>query len=74
MLMSVGDMIADMQREDPGVTASVFSKGGSVHAGPMTFSTSLKTFLLQSCSTGVGRQRAAAFPHEAPTFLGAFKH
>lgn len=29
MLMSVGDLIADVQREDPGVTASVFSKGGS---------------------------------------------
>lgn len=28
MLMSVGDLIEDVQREDPGVTASVFSKGG----------------------------------------------
>ncbi|TNM85865.1 hypothetical protein fugu_008136 [Takifugu bimaculatus] len=28
MLMSVGDLIADMQREDPGVTASVFSQDG----------------------------------------------
>ncbi|XP_071373379.1 calcium uniporter regulatory subunit MCUb, mitochondrial-like [Centroberyx affinis] len=28
MLMSVGDLIADLQREDPGVTASVLSKDG----------------------------------------------
>lgn len=28
MLMSVGDLVEDVQREDPGVTASVFSKGG----------------------------------------------
>lgn len=28
MLMSVGDLITDLQREDPGVTASVFSKDG----------------------------------------------
>ncbi|XP_040003190.1 calcium uniporter regulatory subunit MCUb, mitochondrial-like isoform X1 [Xiphias gladius] len=28
MLMSVGDLIADLQREDPGATASVFSKDG----------------------------------------------
>uniref|UniRef100_H3DKY9 Calcium uniporter regulatory subunit MCUb n=1 Tax=Tetraodon nigroviridis TaxID=99883 RepID=H3DKY9_TETNG len=28
MLMSVGDLIADMQREDPGVSASVFSQDG----------------------------------------------
>ncbi|XP_075888303.1 calcium uniporter regulatory subunit MCUb, mitochondrial-like [Nelusetta ayraudi] len=28
MLMSVGDLIEDVQREDPGVTASVFSKDG----------------------------------------------
>lgn len=27
MLMSVGDLIDDLQREDPGVTACVFSKG-----------------------------------------------
>lgn len=30
MLMNVGDLIADMQREDPGVAASVFSQGESV--------------------------------------------
>lgn len=30
MLMNVGDLIADMQREDPGVTASVFSQGESM--------------------------------------------
>lgn len=29
MLMSVGDLIEDVQREDPGVTASVFSTGGT---------------------------------------------
>uniref|UniRef100_A0A3Q1INA2 Calcium uniporter regulatory subunit MCUb n=1 Tax=Anabas testudineus TaxID=64144 RepID=A0A3Q1INA2_ANATE len=28
MLMSVGDLIADLQQEDPGATASVFSKDG----------------------------------------------
>ncbi|XP_029297438.1 calcium uniporter regulatory subunit MCUb, mitochondrial-like [Cottoperca gobio] len=28
MLMSVGDLIADLQREDPGATTSVFSKDG----------------------------------------------
>nr|XP_046272630.1 calcium uniporter regulatory subunit MCUb, mitochondrial-like isoform X2 [Scatophagus argus] len=28
MLMSVGDLITDLQREDPGVTASIFSKDG----------------------------------------------
>ncbi|XP_070712075.1 calcium uniporter protein, mitochondrial-like [Pempheris klunzingeri] len=28
MLMSVGDLISDLQREDPGATASVFSKDG----------------------------------------------
>ncbi|XP_070772281.1 calcium uniporter protein, mitochondrial-like [Enoplosus armatus] len=28
MLMSVGDLITDLQREDPGATASVFSKDG----------------------------------------------
>ncbi|KAG7486087.1 hypothetical protein JOB18_024754 [Solea senegalensis] len=28
MLMSVGDLIADLQKEDPGATASVFSKDG----------------------------------------------
>lgn len=28
MLMSVGDLIEDVQREDPGVTASIFSKDG----------------------------------------------
>lgn len=38
MLMSIGDLIADMQREDPGVTASVCSQGESVRARPMTFS------------------------------------
>ncbi|XP_059180973.1 calcium uniporter protein, mitochondrial-like [Centropristis striata] len=29
LLMSVGDLITDMQREDPGATASVFSKDGA---------------------------------------------
>lgn len=28
MLMSVGDLIADLRREDPGATASIFSKDG----------------------------------------------
>lgn len=28
MLMSVGDLIADLQREDPGTTTSIFSKDG----------------------------------------------
>ncbi|XP_019956799.2 calcium uniporter regulatory subunit MCUb, mitochondrial-like [Paralichthys olivaceus] len=28
MLMSVGDLITDLQREDPGATASIFSKDG----------------------------------------------
>lgn len=31
MLMSVGDLITEVQREDPGVTASVFSKGRTLH-------------------------------------------
>lgn len=37
MLMSIGDLIADIQKEDPGITASVFSQGESVRAGLMTF-------------------------------------
>lgn len=48
MLMSIGDLIADMQKEDPGVTASVLSQGESVGAGLMTF----LTVLLRSGSTG----------------------
>lgn len=46
MLMSVGDLIADMQKEDPGVTASVLSPGEPVRAGPMAFFTPAKPFLL----------------------------
>lgn len=31
MLMSVEDLIVDLQKEDPGVTASIFSKGIKLH-------------------------------------------
>lgn len=42
MLMSVGDLITDLQREDPGATASVLSAGRTRHVlatqtRPMTF-------------------------------------
>lgn len=32
MLMSVGDLIADLQKEDPGATASIYSKDGELVA------------------------------------------
>ena len=47
MLMSVGDLITDLQREDPGLTASIISKGmchneeapvSCAHDGRTTFS------------------------------------
>ena len=35
MLMSVGDLITDLHREDPGVTASVLSTGRTRYASAM---------------------------------------
>lgn len=61
MLMSIGDLVADMQREDPGVTASVFSQGES---GLMTFLTPIKRLCGDLVQQGCGRRRAAACLHD----------
>lgn len=60
MLMSIGDLVADMQKEDPGVTASVFSQGESARAGLMTFLTPIKPLrcdLVQRVVEGEEQQR-----------------
>lgn len=48
MLMSVGDLISDLRREDPGVTASVLSKG-------MTHTCNWVTYILQALSVWLDR-------------------
>lgn len=55
MLMSIGDLVADMQKEDPGVTASVFSQGESDDIPDAD-----QAVARRSGSAGCGRRRAAA--------------
>lgn len=59
MLMSIGDLVADMQKEDPGVTASVFSQGESDEIPDAD-----QTVARRSGSAGCGRRRAAAYLHD----------
>lgn len=61
MLMSVGDLIAEVQREDPGVTASVLSKGttlrqSAAHLNDRIFATLVEPFVLQTSLTGCSNQ------------------
>lgn len=64
MLMSVGDLIVDMQKEDPGVTAFVFSQGESVHAGLMTFLLAIKPFCCDLVQRVVeGEEQCSAYLH-----------
>ncbi|KAF7660423.1 hypothetical protein LDENG_00282000 [Lucifuga dentata] len=77
MLMSVGDLITDLQREDPGVTASVLSKDGERVANTTLLDTLLeKDFLLtiNDAVYNVHSPEKVCMSHEHAIGMADMKH